>query len=380
MADCCCSPLGAGPSPGGGAPLPDALYVAQGAAAGGNGSIGAPFDTMAGALLALANLGVNFGALLISPGDYSGEGVLHWVATTALMLKGYSAGVPFPDPFAGPNPQVQLPSITADTGSPDLYLDNVTLALSQQFNGFTNIFGVGCELQSVLTAGNLSLRASRMVGSMTIGGDLRLWNCEAQTDTNWNVGGALVELVGTKLISFSAPIVFGSAGVVTVDEFSNFYFVARGVAITNGTKQVQGAPPSFDFFATGPGGGVSAGDIGFSDAHTLTGAPFAVGQGFILNAVIAYTCHVDPGFFECTGFLQASYDGGATWLPASSESKFSVLCQHNPTWCQVSITARLNAAANAVPILVRFGLANDGASASGVINISAPITAVACTV
>jgi hypothetical protein len=380
MADCCCSPLGAGPSPGGGAPLPDALYVAIDSPPGGNGSIGAPFNTMAGGLLALAGLGVSFGCLLISPGDYSGEGVLQWTGDGALMLKGYSAGAPFPDPFAAPNPQVQLPSITATVGFPDLYLDNVTSALSQQFNNFTNIFGVGSELQSVLTGGNLSLRNSRMVGSMTVGGDVRLWNCEVQTDSSWNVNGGLVELVGTKLISFSAPIVFASAGVVTVDEFSNFYFRARGVAITNGTKQVQGAPPSFDFFATGPGGGVSAGDTGFSDEHTLTGAPFAVGQGFLLNAVIPFSCHVDPGYFECTAFLQASYDGGATWGPVGSESRFSLLCQHNPTWCQMSITARLNAAANAVPILVRFGFANDAASASAVININGPITAVACTV
>ena len=225
----------------GGAPLPDALYVAQGAATGGNGSIGAPFQTLADGLLALANLGVNFGCLLISPGDYSAEGVLAWNGTGALMLKGYSAGVPFPDPFASPNPQVQLPSITAAIGFPDLYLDNVTSALTQQFNNFTNISGVGCELQTVLTGGNLWLRNSRMVSSMNVGGDVRLWNCEVQTDSDWHVSGSSVELVGTKIISFGAAnIVFDAApGVVTVDSFSNFYFVALGpIPITNGTKSV----------------------------------------------------------------------------------------------------------------------------------------------
>lgn len=228
---------------GSGAPLPDALYVAQGAAAGGDGSIGAPFNTLADGLTALANIAVNFGCLLISPGDYSGEGVLHWVGTAALMLKGYAAGVPFPDPFLGPNPQVQLPSITADNGAPDLYLDNVTSALPQQYNGFTNIFGVGSELQTVLTAGNLWLRNSRMLGAMNVGGNVRMWNCEAQTDSNWSVAGTEVELVGTKLTSFSANIVFsGAAGVVTVDSYSNFYFIALGpIAITNGTKAVAGS-------------------------------------------------------------------------------------------------------------------------------------------
>jgi hypothetical protein len=224
---------------GGGAPLPDALYVAQGAAAGGNGAIGTPFNTLADGLTALAALGVNFGCLLISPGDYSAEGVLHWVGTGALMLKGYSAGVPFSDPFASPNPQVQLPSITADTGFPDLYLDNVTEALSTQFNNFTNIFGVGCELQSVITGGALSLRDSRMIGSMSVGGDVRLWNCEAQTDTNWSVAGTSVELVGSKLNPFTGNILFsGSPGVVTVDDYSNFYVVANTISITNGTKTV----------------------------------------------------------------------------------------------------------------------------------------------
>lgn len=242
---CCCSPLG--PSDGGGGvPLPDALYVAQLSPAGGDGSIAKPFNTLADGLLALANLGVNFGALLISPGDYSAEGVLHWVGAGALMLKGYSAGVPFPDPFAGPNPQVQLPSITADVGFPDLYLDNVTSAIPQQFNNFTNIFGVGCELQSVITGGDLSLRDSRMLGSMSVGGNVRLWNCEAQTDTNWTVAGTSVELVGTKLTTFSAPIVFGGgAGVVTVDDYSNYYFVGLAVAISNGTKLVAAADEPF---------------------------------------------------------------------------------------------------------------------------------------
>ena len=222
-------------------PLPDALYVAQGAAPAGDGSIAKPFQTMADGLLALANLGVSFGCLLISPGDYSGEGVLQWTGAGALMLKGYSAGVPFPDPFAAPNPQVQLPSITAVTGFPDLYLDNVTSALTQQFNNFTNISGVGCELQTIFAGGNLSLRASRVVSSMNVGGDVRLWNCEAQTDSDWHISGTSLELIGTKIISFGAAnIVFDAApGVVTVDSYSNFYFVALGpIPITNGTKLV----------------------------------------------------------------------------------------------------------------------------------------------
>ena len=220
-------------------PLPDALYVAIDAPAGGNGAIGTPFNTMADALLALANLGLAFGCLLIGPGDYSGEGVLHWTGSGALMLKGYSAGVPFPDPFLAPNPQVQLPPITSDTVGLDLYLDNVTEALSTQFANFGNIFGVGCELQTVITGGGLFLRNSRMVGSMNVGGDVRLWNCVASTDSSWNVAGTSVELVGTQLTSFSAPIVFGgSPGVVFVDAFSNAYFVNLAVAITNGTKAV----------------------------------------------------------------------------------------------------------------------------------------------
>ena len=228
-----------GVSGGAGAPLPDALYVAQGAAAGGNGSHGSPFNTLADGLVALAGLGVNFGCLLVSPGDYSAESVLQWAGAGALMLKGYAAGVPFPDPFAGPNPQVQLPSITASNGFPDLYLDNVTLALSQQFNNFTNIFGVGSELQSVLAGnGNLWLRDSRVVGSLIAGG-VRLWGCEVQTDTSLHVAGTSLELVGTKLLSFAGPIVFDDApGVVTVDSYSNFYLVDLSVAITNGTKLV----------------------------------------------------------------------------------------------------------------------------------------------
>ncbi len=234
-------------------PLPDALYVAQGSPAGGDGSIAKPFNTMADALAALAGLGVGFGCLLMSPGDYSGEGVLHWTGAGALMLKGYSGGVPFPDPFAAPNPQVQLPSITADTGFPDLYLDNVTSALTQQFNNFTNISGVGCELQTVLTGGNLWLRDSRMVSSMNVGGDVRLWNCEVSNDSDWHVSGSSVELVGTKIISFGAAnIVFDAGpGVVTLDDFSNFYFVALGIPITNGTKTVAAdASPTGQMLAT----------------------------------------------------------------------------------------------------------------------------------
>jgi hypothetical protein len=220
-------------------PLPDALYVAIDAPAGGNGSIGTPFNTIADALLALANLGLAFGCLLIGPGDYSGEGVLQWAGNGALMLKGYSAGVPFPDPFLAPNPQVQLPSITATVPFPDLYLDNVTSAITQQFNNFGTIFGVGSELQTVITNGNLWLRDSRLVASISVGGDVRLWNCEAQTDSAWQVAGTAVELVGTKLTTFSAGIVFtGAAGVVTVDDYSNFYVVGLAVPITNGTKLV----------------------------------------------------------------------------------------------------------------------------------------------
>jgi hypothetical protein len=222
-------------------PLPDALYVAIDAAAGGDGSIAKPFNTMADGLTALAALGVAFGCLLISPGDYSAEGVLHWTGSGALMLKGYSAGVAFPDPFLAPNPQVQLPSITCDTVGLELYLDNVTSAITQQFNNFGNISGVGCELQTILTGGNLSLRNSRTLSSMNVIGDVRLWNCEVQTDSDWHISGTSLELIGTKIISFGAAnIVFDAApGVVTVDAYSNFYFVALGpIPITNGTKSV----------------------------------------------------------------------------------------------------------------------------------------------
>ena len=220
-------------------PLPDALYVAIDAPAGGDGSIAKPFNTMAAGLLALANLGLAFGCLLIGPGDYSGEGVLHWTGSGALMLKGYSAGVPFPDPFLAPNPQVQLGSITSDTVGLELYLDNVTSAITQQFNNFGNISGVGCELQTIITSGNVSLRNSRTLGSMNLTGDLRMWNCEAQTDSSWSIGGTSAELIGTKLTPFTSGIVFtGAPGVVTVDAYSNFFVVGLAIPITNGTKLV----------------------------------------------------------------------------------------------------------------------------------------------
>lgn len=364
---------------GGGAPLPDALYVAQGAAAGGNGAIGTPFNTLAAGLVALANLAVDFPCLLIEPADYSAEGVLHWIGSTALMLKGYSAGVPFPDPFLGPNPQVQLPSITADTGFPDLYLDNVTLALSQQFNNFTNIFGVGCELQSVITAGDLQLRNSRMLGSMSVGGNVRLWNCETQTDTNWNVGGTSIEFVGTKITAFSAPIVFtGSAGVVTVDDFSNFYFAGIGIAITNGTKTVagEGPPPGFAFelTATGPAAGASEP----STAAVISGAPFAPGVGFILACVVQWNAQA-PGYIEAEVKLQFSSDGGAVWNDVTTATKVSQTIAANPTFMQASCFGFMSALGNAVSMQARFLITNAAGSAGALFNVSGQVTALACT-
>lgn len=223
---------------GGGAALTNVKFVDGGAAPGGDGSIGKPFQTLGAANAALPN----GGAILVTPGDYS-EDVLFNIADKSLSIVAL-----------GDHHQVTLTflsgvRLTTTGAAASLHLQEVSA------NG-TTFTVVGTNVGSISADGCI-LSGGTFNGAVagplaldfldTFASGITTTNL-AQVDMNgtlldgtvgmFNAPGLIVNL---KNVEVSSPlgITFpGGTGVVNVDATANFWYSTNGTT-TGGSKVIQ---------------------------------------------------------------------------------------------------------------------------------------------
>jgi hypothetical protein len=221
----------------------DAGFVPE--AVNSDGSIAAPFTSIGAALQAVDALGPNVGGtLLVVPGyDYT-EGTLSWAGTGSpprklsinalgqslngaatvlgeidtsgggvVSLRGLSCTI------GGSGPVHAVDCAITGVGTNDLTLEGGT------FQGTGGaILWDGTTVNTITGCTSLDARGGEIDGAGTI----------------ISCSGTAVSLRGTKVPSARTIVFSGSAGVLTVDATSNYYFKQGSETLTNGTKTIAG--------------------------------------------------------------------------------------------------------------------------------------------
>lgn len=203
------------------------------------GSIAAPYGTLAAAITAACTAGAD-NAMMLCPGDYSGEGsgTLDFTATsfvTHIMGLGRT-----PIKNTGSSAVVQLPGLTCSvTGSGTLFVERAgingaitrpggTVCLIDVNAGFTITCGVfhcdRCYLQDTVTVSSGTPQVTAVEATFTKSGTII-------SSSSTSLSLTRCAFTGTNpVIAFT-----GSAGTVTVDAETRNAFFAAGGTITNGT-------------------------------------------------------------------------------------------------------------------------------------------------
>lgn len=210
-------------------PLSNVLYVNQGTTiptGNQNGSIGTPYKLAATALTALAGAG----SLLLTPGDYSAEGVLHvtksveWLpiadpTTSQLTVAGFNM-------TSGVNLNLNYTAVTGNIALSTFTLTANSCSIAGNITGtgvvvtYNNTFIGGTIGCSFIQASN-----SAFNGNITCSGtSAQFTNCTFDSAIS---------------ITFS-----GAAGTVTLDSASLASFIAAGVTVINGSFALLQSPNS----------------------------------------------------------------------------------------------------------------------------------------
>lgn len=113
------------------APLSDAFFIDQAGAAGGDGSIAKPWNTLLAAVTARAGLG---GTFMVMPYDYSAEVIPPLDGSTEWSFVGFDfAAIEVTPVFVAPaGPPCRFPALTIAASSPTLVLRSIRVQNIQQ--------------------------------------------------------------------------------------------------------------------------------------------------------------------------------------------------------------------------------------------------------
>lgn len=303
------------PSQVAGGPLTALWFVDRGAAAGGTGSIGAPFDTFAGAIAAAqADFTANNRdqTIVCVPGDYSGEALqtLTLAPGRSLTLSAWVTPVGYGGVPVKPwLPQVALPGVGVG-----LYADGVSWpgVAVPQVDVSGDVSAVGCFIQSV-NCDRLRASLSQIVTGTMI--------TSAEYDQTLLGTGFTCPISRIRGIRQTAAAAF--TGDVELDAYSN-----NGQITASGTLKVVGHAAQEVVSVVVPA--VGAGNVGYVDTNfvaglagvgtdtPITGNPSAdlvaagAGGGFINCRVSA------PGVVRCA--FVGPLAGGASFFTFASLS------------------------------------------------------------
>lgn len=226
--------VGAALNAGGGAALSNVMFVDGGAAPGGDGSIGKPFQTIAAAVAALPT----GGALVVAPNSYIEDPVT-------------IAGVDISILCLGSQSQTTLPSflLNSTAGAIRLYIANASVNAQS--------FTVSGANGATVTLSNVNAATANFTGA--VGGPIALdfENCFAPGITvvraialdvdggsidgtvgMFNAPGLEVNLRDVKIADAMGITFAGGTGVVNVDATANFWYSSNGTT-TGGSKVIQ---------------------------------------------------------------------------------------------------------------------------------------------
>lgn len=368
-------------------PLSNVWFVDQGAAAGGNGSIGQPYNTLAAALTAHAA----GGTFILTPYDYSAEVIAaplangdwsFWGLQLGSWPEGFSAG-----DFPSPQSLTLLPSLTIGTGGSanqvalrSVFMSN--LAVEQGCSVVLQDVVLDAFAATTGPAGGALLRADRCYfnGSGVGGagmGDCQFNDCGFFGSQTLDTAGTNVQL--TRCFGETSITFAGSAGVVNYDPFS------RGrvsiPALTNGFANLVGVPGPLATEALLTCADVAAGATGNSTALTIAGAPYSSSSTlFNVTAAVQFAGTTAAAYIEVLAQLQQSTDGGATWSNIGNARTISQVVNNNPTWFGVTLPGlALASGADPDDLQIRVQLSNAVGSGGTISSIDIAITAAAAS-
>lgn len=224
-----------------GSRLPGIAYVMELAPADGNGSVGAPFQTVAEAVAALLVDAADTSAILLYPGDYSAEAEVNWTGSSLLIGNALGAS-------RARQGTIQLPRMTD--------IDSVNAAVLQ-FNGVNvgnvtdpnsgSLSFIDCEIRGngktvVSTGGPLSFQNCTLgFECQPSGSNLSFLDCEFDTNV-LTATGTVIRCAMSFFNSSSVSFAFsGAAGEVQIDGWTKAFVDDLAIAITNGTYDLKNA-------------------------------------------------------------------------------------------------------------------------------------------
>lgn len=221
------------------ATLSNVFYVDSGFGGSSTGSISAPFSTLTDAVAAVAALGANAGgAILVAPGDYTGESAISWAGTGSPPRKLSIAGLSVSQDGAA----TLLPTLdTSGTGV--VSLKNVQATL----DGSGPVFAVNCTLTGT-DSNDVTMDGGTFQGTTGIGGlvcrdttlgtidDCAFLNArDGELDGTVDCSGGVVTFIGTRIAETTITFT-GSPGQLNLDSVSNYDWVQTVGTLNNGSK------------------------------------------------------------------------------------------------------------------------------------------------
>lgn len=230
-------------------PLSNVFFIDQGAAAGGDGSIAKPYNTILAAVAARPA----GGTFLLTPYDYSAEVIptlndadwAFWGLQLGSWPEGYGPGWTLTPPQ--PTSLTKLPSLTLGLGGTQrqtslrsVSMPNLTLEMGTTLM-LQDVWLDGLFTGASLDAGAVALRADRCffngggVGGASLG-DSQFNDCGFFGSQTIQTGSTTLQL--TRCFGETSVAFLNAAGVLAIDLWSNGRVSVP--VLTNGTKEVQG--------------------------------------------------------------------------------------------------------------------------------------------
>lgn len=379
----CCNPLSAGGGAVAISPLSNVWFVDQAAAAGGDGSIAKPYNTLLSAVAAHAA----GGTFVLTPYDYSAE-VLPVLANGDWSFWGLQLGS-WPEGFgsgASPSPQslTTLPNMVIGTGgnANQVALRSVAmqnLGVQQSCSlVMQDVVVAALDCSTGPAAGTL-LRADRCYFNGSGVGGAGLGDSEFNDSgffgsQTLQCGGTNVQM--TRSFGETSITFLGAAGTLNYDPWTRGRLTVP--AFTNGSAQLIGivAPRSSEGNVTSAN--IAAGASGNTGAHTLAGTfPYASNQTFVVQATLQFAGTTAAAYLEALCQLQASLDGGGTWNNIGFARTVSQVVNNNPTWFTVTCPAVVLVGTATADVQLRMQITNAVASGDTMTNIDVALSAIA---